>query len=360
MTEQPEERILERVRKLLDRANHPGTPEPERDACIAKADGLMFKHAIDQAMLDANAKSDMRTPVSVTFRAYSESEFKYKFQTMMSNLATTVRCRVALKWNGDVIVVGMADDVEFYEMVWTTIYLSFTSKINPKWNDDLSFDHNVYNFKKAGYKWPEICSKARANNHHVPWPDGGALIRAYKRHAKLAGDTHQVTTQRHAAYRESFTEGFVREICAKLEQMREDQSEVSRTGQPGTELALRGVQDRVDEAFYEAFPNLRPMSDEEAERIRRDRAEAKRREQEELEAKLAAMTPAQRRAWDREQEAERRREERENARYWRQYQREQDRLYDSDGIKAGRQAGAETDLSGGRGHVGSATRKELG
>lgn len=360
MNEQVEERILEKVRKMYERANHPNTPEAERETAMRMADAMMLKHAIDQALLDSNAKGDNRTPTTLRFRAFSEYEFTYKFQTMLSELAKTVRCRAACSFRGDVTIVGMPDDAEFFEMVWTSIYMSFVSKINPKWNNDLSFDHNVYNFKKAGYKWPAIKDVARNNNHWVEWPDGGALIRAYKRHAKMVGDDVVVKTQRHAAYRESFAEGFVQEVCAKLEQMREDQSETFKSGAPGTELALLGVKERVDEAFYEEFPHLRPMSDEEAQRLLEERKARIQREQEELEAKLAAMTPKQLEVWHRKQEQARQREARANERYWRQIGREAERRYDRDGIVAGRQAGAETDLSGGRVHVGGGTKGEIG
>lgn len=40
-----------RVRALLDRAEHPETPEAEAQACAAKAAELMMRHAIDEAAL---------------------------------------------------------------------------------------------------------------------------------------------------------------------------------------------------------------------------------------------------------------------------------------------------------------------
>lgn len=42
-----------RVRALLDRAEHPETPEAEAQACAAKAAELMLRHAIDEAALRA-------------------------------------------------------------------------------------------------------------------------------------------------------------------------------------------------------------------------------------------------------------------------------------------------------------------
>lgn len=42
-----------KVRALLDRAEHPETPEAEAQACAAKAAELMLRHAIDEAALRA-------------------------------------------------------------------------------------------------------------------------------------------------------------------------------------------------------------------------------------------------------------------------------------------------------------------
>lgn len=41
-----------KIAKLLARAEHPNTPEPEADACLAKAQELMTLYAIDQDLVD--------------------------------------------------------------------------------------------------------------------------------------------------------------------------------------------------------------------------------------------------------------------------------------------------------------------
>ena len=51
-----------RVRALLDRAEHPETPEAEAQACAAKAAELMMRHAIDEAAVRA-ARGETPEPV---------------------------------------------------------------------------------------------------------------------------------------------------------------------------------------------------------------------------------------------------------------------------------------------------------
>src|SRR3954454_13937094 len=54
-----DDRVLERVRKLLARAEHPATPPAEAEACSEKAAALMSRYVIDQAMLDSSRSDDV-------------------------------------------------------------------------------------------------------------------------------------------------------------------------------------------------------------------------------------------------------------------------------------------------------------
>jgi hypothetical protein len=355
-----EEGVLDRVRKILDRANHPNTPDGERETALRMADRLITKHAIDEALLDAAGRDDRRTPITKRIRAWEGFDWQAKFRTMVAEIAKTVRCKVALHPGGDITVVGMREDVEYLEMMWTVVYLNFVSKMNPRWDNTLSFEHNVYNFKKAGYKWPSIRDKARANNCWVDWPDGGRLIRAYKKHARMVGDESLVSTQRHSAYRESFSEGFTNTICAMLEEMRSQQREDSKDSVPGAALALRSIDEQVQESFYEAFPNFRPLSDEEFQERLEERRRIQEQEAREEQERLDAMTPAERRKHDEQVEAKRRKEAKESDRFWRDLMRQRDAKYDPSGIAAGTKAGRETDLTGGRrGMGGTKVRGEI-
>src|SRR4051812_37605275 len=57
-----DQRVLDRVRKLLAKAEHPGTPAEEAQAFSAKASALMAAYAIDQALVEASQPS-AATPI---------------------------------------------------------------------------------------------------------------------------------------------------------------------------------------------------------------------------------------------------------------------------------------------------------
>lgn len=354
----PEDKILDRVRALINKADDPAATEAERDTYLQKADSLMLKYAIDQALLDANKNDDRRTPVSRRIRVFDiDSPWDSKFQTILSEIGRSTRSNVATHYDGSVTVVGMGEDVDYFELLWTSVFLGFVSRLEPRWDNALGFDLNVYNLKMAGMKWSRIAEIANASNNYVPWPDGGLLIRAYKRHCKMIGETPIPHTQRNAAYRESFAEGYVRSVCSRLEGLREKAEESTRGS--GAELALRSVEDVINEAFWNEFPHLRPLTEEEREALRESLRARQAKEQEELAARLAAMTPRERRTYDREQERKRQKNARENERYWRQSLKEMNSKHDSLGMQAGRKAGEQVDFYDSTG-VGAASRKEIG
>ncbi len=338
-----EDKILDKVRKMLDRANHAGTSEHERDLCIKMADDMMAKHGIEQAQIDAaKDPSERRKPVHRQFKAWDTLVWRVKFQTIMTEIARTAGVRASVRFDGDVNLVGMSDDVNYVEMLWTQTYLAFLSKLEPTWDRSLSFEHNVYNFKLAGTKWPLICARAREAGDWVDWPDGGRLKRAYERHCKILGEEPTRHTQRHDVYRESFAEGFETEICHRLRQMRRSRAET--TEKAGAGLVLVERDDVVAEAYFSIFPDQRPEVVDARRKAQMEEWDKQRQEEEAARTDmLNAMTDKQRAAFLDKEAREERAEAARNERYWEQ-RAHRDRP-DSDGRRAGRRAGASVDLT---------------
>lgn len=359
-----EEKILERIQRMLERANHPNTPEPERELCLQRADKLMLEHAIDQALIDSRLnESDRRKPVVKRIHVFdSSSPYRSRFRTILREIGSTYRVRIALHPGGDATIVGYHDDVQWCEMLWLHIFREFVAKIDPRWELAKTFDQNVRALKEAGRKWADIWVMGSRHNEPMPCEcppkDGGYLIRAYRRQCKADGVEPNVRTQRHDAYRLSFTEAFTDRICARLEASRHAAKE--DVASSGAELVLANASVVIDEVFYTTFPDLRPESPEEM-RARQEAERAQReREQEQRAAWLASLSDERRQQVLEEEERERRRKAAADERWWRNYEKEQAKKYDGDGSRAGRAAADEvridrsTDLSGAnRGEIGS-------
>lgn len=337
-----ESKILELVRNLLARAEHPNTPAPEAELAMQQANKLMAKHAIEEAMLDSTrTESERKKPTDIEIKVGWESagEFYPKMRTILMYIAEANRCKCVPKIDDYSImrVYGFAEDVRWVEMLFTMVLADFLRQVNPKWDNSKGLDENVYNFKVAGYKWKQIHDEMLRNGHEsvekmkpargyvrdeygrLQRDDHGyiltqevqvgtgsfpPLMSAYKRHAKKVGDQHLVKTNSHEQYREQFTLAFTDHLIRRLADMKFDNAEEAKTA--GAELALIDRSHLVDEAIWADHPQMHP---DEIRRQKEIRLREFERQAQEREEKLAAMTDAQKRKFLEEEERQRRRRE---------------------------------------------------
>lgn len=348
-----EEKILDRVRKLLDKANGEGVTEQERQLFLDKADELMIKHAIDEALLMASAsKEERRKPVEERFHAADENAPHWeKMRTVMRYIARLYRVRTAFYgMSGDVHLVGFYEDVEYVKMKFLNVYLHFSKTIDPKWDTTLTPEHNVYNFKVAGRQWQDIQYAAAMNGVDKPfhW-----FKPAYQRHCRHIGEQPTRHTQRNFAYRESFAEAFRTRLCQRIDELMEDRDK--QVSEAGALVAVKDLGLDVDELYFTLFPHLRPMSAEDRARLEAEQERIRKEQEEALLRRLEAMSPQERKEYDREQE----RQKREDARWSRDYWAKQAKTFDSAGHASGSASADKVNLDRNEGVGGTTGRKEL-
>jgi hypothetical protein len=347
-----EEKILSRVQKLLDKANAEGTTEAERQSFLDKADELMIKHGIEEAMLmAAMSKEDRRKPISERFHAADVNAPHWeKFRTVLLMIANLHRVRSAFHYDGDVTLVGYFEDVEYVKMKWLNVYLHFSRTINPEWDNRLGPEQNAYNFHRSGTPWTDVEVIARAKG--CTW-NIKQLRAGYRRHCESIGEEPRRMTQRNFAYKESFADAFRTRICTRIAELIEDRNK--QTSEAGALVAVKDLGIEIDDLYYSLFPNLDPR------KIAADRAareEQRRREMEAHERWYKSLTPAERRKYDREQEDEARKQARYSERYWAQQDKINAKNRDLDGLRNGRVSADQVDLGRSEG-VQAQTRKAL-
>lgn len=355
---------LETVRRLMARAEHPNTPEAERELCFSRANKLMLQHAIDEHEIRAaQSESERRKPVVETWSWMdSNSEYSSYFRTMLMSVAKSARCEIYIGTDNsayEVVTVGFKDDVAWMQTLYTNIYYTFMRFLYPKWDKEETLESNVYRFKKAGYKWIDIWNQMVEHHYGIkdlyitkdayigpeeyyteelglPIPPTKKgmdwLFRQYRKHARLIGDTEHVKTQRFLAYRLTFAQSFTDTISERLYRMIEENNKHSNLP------ALVAISNEVKSEFYKQFPDESPEAI--AER-RRQAKEARERWERERMEKLESMTPAQRNRFLEEEERERRRSIRESERYWKRHTIESD----SHGARMGSKAAETVNLS---------------
>jgi len=116
--------VLERVRALLAKAESTTFAE-EAEALTAKAQELMARHAIDEAMLDAAGGG---APSAVAGRRIGvEDPYAAAKSVLLDRVATANRCRSV--WSGDMgfsTVFGTPGDLDIVEVLFTSLLVQGT------------------------------------------------------------------------------------------------------------------------------------------------------------------------------------------------------------------------------------------
>jgi hypothetical protein len=197
-----DDRILERVRKLLARAEHPATPPAEAEACSAKAAALMSRHVIDQAMLEASSQT---SSAPVVRRIVVEAPYTMAKAVLLDRVAKAFRVCVAIGADHGAgrrcTMVGYAADLAMTELLFTSLLLQASA----------------------------------------------AMIAASAGHPRVK------------AFRRSFLMGYADMIGHRLREVQRATEQEAAADTPGSAVVLVDRQARVEAAFAAEFPHLRSM-----------------------------------------------------------------------------------------------------
>ena len=118
-----DQKMLAKVRALLAKAESTTFPE-EAEALTAKAQELMARHAIDDAMVDAEAGTG-DDPVGV--RVQVDPPYASPKSLLLAEVASANRCRSV--WSSDLgftTLFGFESDADFVEVLYTSLLVQAT------------------------------------------------------------------------------------------------------------------------------------------------------------------------------------------------------------------------------------------
>lgn len=263
--------MLAKIQGLLDTYQSLTDTNPEgAQAYLDKAEQLMQKYAVDEAMLSAARQlaggiveePDQRI---VTFMPAND-KLGNQWYNLIIAVAKHYDCEFFGWTSGTGYLVGFPSNMDLVQMVYTSLRMQALSKLDPKPNKDLLFDENVFILHEAGIKWQRIGFLMNQAYHEatelgtvidrnwevVPWDekkkDGGRLIRACKRWCKETDQPYRAVSSP-VTFQRSYAQGFLNEVrdrFARLRKYREDQIRSTN----GAELVLfdrnKLVQDAMD------------------------------------------------------------------------------------------------------------------
>jgi hypothetical protein len=122
LTTEASDRLLDRVRKLLAKAEGEGVTPAEAQALTAKAAELMAKYGIDRALLAAR-QPETDQPASRLVDIYNP--WARVQAHLLCGLAAAMRCQCILLPSGDgdqrVHIFGYASDIERADVLYTSV-----------------------------------------------------------------------------------------------------------------------------------------------------------------------------------------------------------------------------------------------
>jgi hypothetical protein len=278
-----QEDMLRKVRALI--AKSEGTDNAhEADSFRAAADRLMAQYNIEAWQL---AKTEGNEDASIGSRNYdfrfythqrSQSEATRAVNTEIPGyqwwLFTSIarHCRVKpVAWkvnfyDGEIPVVGTAQDIEYFDMLFTVCMLEMAKGLEPKPDKTKSFAENIAIMKESGMQWLRIAELLwRANMlNKIKYPDVPTQKEVHNMglatvYTNFCAETNRprlrVTPK---VYQRSFMEGFTDEIDRRLRDMRtrRSQTPIGETDSgSGMEMVLADIYDRVQRKAVELYGN---------------------------------------------------------------------------------------------------------
>lgn len=256
--------IMERVRNLLARADHPNTPVEEANVCRERAEKLMTQYRLD-SIEEATSAGAQITVAWRTFRVPFSAEFRASYGMIVSYVIHHFDCRgarqrawdeTAMDFVDEFVIAGIQADLDLIDMLITSCLAAFSNNLEPKVQDDLTPEANALRMRKAGMERNRIArillgdwqttNEMKAKTRKVTAMVKAEAARRGENVDDLFGRGNNIAT-----YRTTFADAFTTEIWYRLNRMA-----LSRSTE-GT-VVLGSLKAKVDEAFYERFPQYRP------------------------------------------------------------------------------------------------------
>lgn len=282
--------ILEKVRKLLAKADDPsivGTPESE--AFRQKANDWMLNYSIE--LWEVEMAKEGKIGIRPIKREFDFSWFQDSRDSPLRSALWTIwyevasHCRVvSVSAKRDVAgktlpVIGMEADLDYFDMLFTSLMLQLSMKSDPRPSAALSIEENLAAMREAGFGWDKV-TRRLIEAGLVDDPEPGKpfppdrkdwkiecrerfllserLVRKYRAWCAETGRNQTYTNVK--TYREHFAAGFSGEIGSRLFRMRRESERAYDSGHSGggAELAIRDIRQVVKEAMWDFFPDLAP------------------------------------------------------------------------------------------------------
>jgi ElaB/YqjD/DUF883 family membrane-anchored ribosome-binding protein len=256
--------MLSKIEKLLTKADDQAATPAEAEAFRAKAEQLMAKYRIAEEEARDRGDVDATTPIIVDIVVCSQdSDFYQSYYNLAAYAVGHTGCRMTYAWASVegvrslvAKVAGYDMDVRYCQMLFLAAKLQFQAHLEPSLIEGESESMTAYRFRNAGKTRREVAVMlwGREVEHSVAAHQ--KVQKWYEAEAERQG--HAIVRGRgvvRADYVKTYAESFTSRFSQRLRTARNAADSV------GGQLVWAKRKDAVEDAFYAAFPNLRPKQD---------------------------------------------------------------------------------------------------
>lgn len=269
--------VLRKVRALIEKAEHPETPQHEAIAAQEKADALMQQYRIDEAKLDASRVAADRTrPEKTEVPLVGDHGLAMYMVDLVDAVARHCDCRIKHfsryhegAWQSK--VYAYPSDLRYFQILYAELRLHMVGALRPSIDPLKSVAENAYVLHNAGMNWfdiaqmegwkqvdplpgePKVMYVNKRTGERQKWADAvGKWKRGYAEEIKRRGeDPLHIRPGGMESFRVNAAMGYVKRIDQRLREVREGRAQI------GNALAMRV--DLLDEFFREDNP-VRPIT----------------------------------------------------------------------------------------------------
>jgi Protein of unknown function (DUF2786) len=268
-------KVLDRVRALVAKAEGSGVTAEESATYRAKADELMQKYLIEEWQLAGKAPVGLKpTRIKVDIGA-GDSPLLTETATLVNVIANFCKCSsVWMMGSGSYgrqeycYVYGYESDLRYFELLFTTLYLHMSGALFPKPDPSLSEGANVREMRHAGLNWNDVAEAygwklEERNGSNTTYRNEagevkkwgqvvGRIKRLYAQEIKARGEQPFSLGRGgagNANFRLNAAQGYLHRISQRLR-------ETAGKRAAGTELVLRDKSQNIADMIAEAHPDM--------------------------------------------------------------------------------------------------------
>lgn len=246
----------DKVRAMLAMADDDRLPEAARASYRAKAEDFMRRYHIDLTERIASNTAD--APISFTVTVAPRFTHLVAYYRMIVRQIAD-HCGVMIHWLRDddaikVTMVGFEGDIRYADFLWAGAYLMMSTRIDPRWDQAVSENENIWRLRNAGIGRKEIANAAWGYGAGHQAKNRSKVQRIYLAESKARGEVARAVGLGHNAqtYQDAYAREFTMTLSDRLRMARDAANSV------GGALNLAGRDDKVRDAFYGVFPQYRP------------------------------------------------------------------------------------------------------